>query len=72
MVNKLLQAEAARSFELATLTAVSGRRNAGHTFESCRVRQESMCRGCRDCGGQSSGSLGLYVLIRRREAQRAN
>jgi hypothetical protein len=26
----------------------------GHTFESCRVRQESACRACRDCGGSIS------------------
>ena len=28
-----------------------GSEGKGHTFESCRVRQVSPCRGCRDCGG---------------------
>jgi hypothetical protein len=27
-------------------------KGTGHTFESCRVRQESTCRACRDCGGR--------------------
>src|SRR5437870_8412676 len=29
-----------------------GPKGKGHTFESCRVRQKSMCRACRDCGAQ--------------------
>jgi hypothetical protein len=35
----------------ADLGGQQGPRGKGHTFESCRVRQESMCRRCRDCGG---------------------
>ena len=34
-----------------------GSEGKGHTFESCRVRQKSTCRGCRgcrDCGGAIS------------------
>jgi hypothetical protein len=30
-----------------------GSSGKGQTFESCRVRQKSMCRGCRDCGAHS-------------------
>jgi hypothetical protein len=30
-----------------------GPKGKGHTFESCRVRQESMCR---DCGGSISSN----------------
>jgi hypothetical protein len=32
-----------------------GSSGKGQTFESCRVRQKSVCRGCRDCGGFSEG-----------------
>jgi hypothetical protein len=28
-----------------------GARPRRHTFESCRARQKSTCRACRDCGG---------------------
>jgi len=35
--------------------AEQGPRGKGHTFESCRVRQESTCRACRDCGGGRGG-----------------
>jgi len=36
-----------------------GSKGKGHMFESCRVRQESMCRACRDLwrGEFSGGSL---------------
>jgi hypothetical protein len=33
----------------------------GHTFESCRARQKSDCRACRDCGGHFLGP-GQYQL----------
>jgi len=28
----------------------SAPKGKGHTFKSCRVRQENTSRGCRDCG----------------------
>jgi hypothetical protein len=31
-----------------------GPKGGGHTFESCRVRQKSLCWACRDCGGSGS------------------
>ena len=30
-----------------------GPKGNGHTFESCRVRQKSVCHACRDCGGSN-------------------
>src|SRR6202035_1504613 len=35
----------------ACLGSEQGPKGSGHTFESCRVRRESMCRACRGCGG---------------------
>jgi hypothetical protein len=40
----------------------NGPEGKGHTFESCRVRQESVCRACRDCGGLS-GELDHPTII---------
>jgi hypothetical protein len=36
-----------------------GPKGKGHTFESCRVRQESVCRACRDCGGSIYPGLAI-------------
>jgi hypothetical protein len=44
-----------------------GPKGNGRTFESCRVRQKSLCRACRDCGGRISSKDGTddRSLVRR-------
>src|ERR1019366_1830377 len=53
----------AMSLQGGWLGKEQGPEGVGHTFESCRARQKSMCRACRDCGGGGSALGGGRQLV---------